>query len=112
VLDVEERLGAIDRERFDLVDIALALVIAAPGVAFGILVSENRPGRLQHRFRNVIIRPDQPDRIDLVALFLFYEVKNFRISSLEFVHTAPPLPLFDEPTVAPATRQNWERVVI
>jgi hypothetical protein len=41
VFDLEQRLRAVHCERFDLIDVALAFVVAASGVALGIFVGEN-----------------------------------------------------------------------
>ena len=68
VLGAEQRLGALDRERLDLVDDLLALVVALARVALGVLVREHRAGRLEHRARDVVLRRDQPDRVALAAV--------------------------------------------
>src|SRR5208337_1319644 len=106
VIDFEQRSGPLYRYRLDLIDVALALVVTASRVAFGIFVGENRSGRFKHRFGNVVLRRNQSDRIDLVPLFILDEPINLRVSSLEFVHTAPPLPSSNEPIGADATTQK------
>ncbi len=48
VLHPEQRLRPVDRDRLDLVDELLALVVAPPGIPLGVLVRQQRPGRLEH----------------------------------------------------------------
>jgi hypothetical protein len=65
VLDAEQRLGPLDRQRLDLVDHLLALVVALARVALGVLVRQHRPGRLEHRGGDVVLRRDQAHRVAL-----------------------------------------------
>ncbi len=65
VLHAEQRLGPLDRQRLDLVDHLLALVVALAGVALGVLVGQHRPGRLEHRGGDVVLRRDQAHRVAL-----------------------------------------------
>ena len=70
VLDPEQARRPLDRERLELVDDLLALVVAAARVALGVLVREDAAHRLEHRARDVVLRRDQADRrrlpLDLV----------------------------------------------
>ena len=60
---LEHLLGALDRQRLDLVDVLAAAVVAVAGIALGVLVGEHRAGRLQHRARHHVLRCDQLDLI-------------------------------------------------
>ena len=62
---LEQLLGALDRQRLRLVDVLAAAVVAVAGIAFGVLVGENRADRLQHGARDDVLRRDQ---LDLVLL--------------------------------------------
>jgi len=86
VLDAEKFFRAVDCEVFYLIDVALALVVAAAGIAFGVFVLQDRTARFEHRFRRVIFRWDKADGIDFVSLFRLYQIVNLGISSPEFVH--------------------------
>ncbi len=70
VVDGEELLGALDRQRLDRVDILLPLVVALARVALGVLVGEHRPGGFEDRARDVVLRRDQPDLFGLPALLV------------------------------------------
>ena len=49
VLGVEQRLGALDGDRLDLVDDLVAAVVPLAGVALRVLVGEHRADGAQHR---------------------------------------------------------------
>ena len=57
-LGAEERLGARDRELLGDVDDLAAAVVAATGVALGVLVGKNGALRLQHRDGNEVLGGD------------------------------------------------------
>ena len=61
-------LRALDRQRLDLVDDLLALVVALARVALGVLVGEHRAGRLEHGRRDVVLRRDQAHRVALALV--------------------------------------------
>ncbi len=65
VLHAEQFLRALDRERLDLIDVFLALVVALAGIALGVLVVEDRAGRFHHGRRRVVLGRDQPDELVL-----------------------------------------------
>ena len=64
---VEQALGAIDGQLLDHVDILAAAVIAPSGIAFGILVGEQRACRVEHGLGDDVLGSDQ---LDLVLLAL------------------------------------------
>jgi len=73
-LDIGERafkkpLGTIDRQRFNVVDKLAPAVIAAPGIALGVFVGQNRTLSLQHRPRDDVLAGDQFD-LPLLAILL------------------------------------------
>ncbi len=57
-LGAEERLDAVDRDLLDHVDVLAAAVVAAPGVALGVLVGENGALGLHDRRRGEVLRGD------------------------------------------------------
>ena len=73
VLGAEQRLGALDGERFDAVGELLAAVVAAPGIALGVLVGEHAAvGRVDLRERVVL----GWDQLDAIALPLFFALQG------------------------------------
>ena len=58
VLGAEERLGPIDRQLLGDVDLLAAAVVAAAGVALGVLVGQHRARRVEHRLRHEVLRGD------------------------------------------------------
>ena len=61
VLHAEQALRALDRERLDLIDVFLAFVVALAGIAFGVLVVEDRARRFHDGRGRVVLGRDQPD---------------------------------------------------
>ena len=59
VLGAEQLLGALDGQRFGDVHELAAAVVALAGVAFRVLVGQDRTGRLQHRLADEVLRGDQ-----------------------------------------------------
>ena len=59
VLGAEQRLRARDGERFDDVDVLAAAVVAPARIALGVLVREDRAGRLEHGGADEVLRGDQ-----------------------------------------------------
>ena len=59
VLGAEERLGARDGCALDHVDVLAAAVVAAAGIAFGVLVREHRAGRVEDGTADEILGRDQ-----------------------------------------------------
>ena len=51
VLGAEQLLGAVDRQLLGDVDLLAAAVVAAAGVALGVLVGQHRADRVEHRLR-------------------------------------------------------------
>ena len=58
----EQRLDPVDRELLDHVDVLAAAVVAAPGIALGVLVGQHRPLGLHHRHRREVLRGDHLQR--------------------------------------------------
>ena len=69
VLGAEQLLGPIDRQLLGDVDLLAAAVIAASGIALGVLVGEHRAGRVEHRLGDEVLRGDHLQRA-LLALEL------------------------------------------
>ncbi len=83
VLGAEQSFGTLDRERFDAVRELLATVVAAPGVALGILVGEHAAvGRVDLR-ECVVLGRDQLDAIALSLLFALQGGIHVGIGSLD-----------------------------
>ncbi len=59
VLGAEELLGAVDGEALDHVDELAAAVVAAAGVALGVLVRHHAAGGFQHGAADEVLRRDQ-----------------------------------------------------
>ena len=68
VLDAEQRLRALRRERLDSVDDQVSLVVAPRRVALRVLVREDGPGRGEHGGRDVVLGRDQAERVVLSRL--------------------------------------------
>ena len=68
-LGVEHFLGPFDRELLDHVDKFATAVITLAGIAFGVLVREPRPLRLEHRQARVVFGGDELD-VRLLPLVL------------------------------------------
>ena len=62
VIGTEERDEATTRQVLDFVDDLIAAVVAAAGVALGVLVGEDRTGRGEHGRRGEVLTGDQLDR--------------------------------------------------
>ena len=69
VIRMEQRLGALDGERFHHVHIRAAAVVPLAGIALGILVRQHAAHRRHHRRRGEVFRGDQL-QIALLALQL------------------------------------------
>jgi hypothetical protein len=80
VVDAEQRLGPLDRERLDLVDELLALVVALAGVALGVLVGEDRAARFEHRLGDVVFRGDHAQLVVLALGLALDEAGELRVS--------------------------------
>ena len=71
----EQRLGPLDRELFGDVDLFAAAVVAATGVALGVLVREHRALRLQDRDGHEVLGRDH---LEVSALALQLAVEHLR----------------------------------
>ena len=83
VLGAEERLRPVDRELLDLVDDLAATVVAAPGVALGVLVRRDAPDRLEHGRPGEVLRSDQLDRAPLALELAPDQLDEVRIDVRE-----------------------------
>ena len=61
-LGAEQRLDPVDGQLLDDVDVLAAAVVAAAGVALGVLVGQHRALRLHHRDRGEVLRGDHLQR--------------------------------------------------
>jgi hypothetical protein len=91
VLDAEQGLRPVDRQRLDPVDVLLALVVALPGVALGVLVLQHRAGRLQHGGGDVVLTGDQPQGVRLQLLLGRDQGGEFGVCLLKRAHGGPVL---------------------
>ncbi len=66
----EQALGALDREGLDDVDELAAAVVAATGVALGVLVGEHRALRFEHGARNEVLARDHLEGVALAGELL------------------------------------------
>ena len=62
VLGAEQLLGAVDRQLLGDVDLLAAAVVAAAGVALGVLVGQHRADRVEHRLGHEVLRGDHLQR--------------------------------------------------
>ena len=83
VVDPEHGLGALDRQRLDLVDHLLALVVALARVALGVFVRQHRAGGLENGLRDVVFRCDEPTLSAWSCLFGAHERGDFRVGLVE-----------------------------
>ena len=79
VLGAEELLGAVAGQVLHHVHELAAAVVALAGIAFGVLVGEDRARGLQHRLADEVLRGDQLQPFMLAALFVFDGLRNLRI---------------------------------
>ena len=59
VIGAEEILAALDREILGLVNLGAAAVVAAAGIALGILIGQGRAERREHAWAGEILAGDQ-----------------------------------------------------
>ena len=79
VLGAEELLGAVAGQVLDHVGELASAVIALAGIAFGVLVGEDRACRFQHGFADKVLRGDQLQAFVLAALFVLDSLRDLRI---------------------------------
>ena len=82
VLRAEQLLRAVDRELLDLVDHLAAAVVAAAGIALGVLVRRHRADGLEHGGPREVLGGDQ---LDLPALALELVAEQARDLGVELV---------------------------
>lgn len=83
----EELLRTRDRELFDDVNVLAAAVVAAAGVALGVLVGEHRPLRREHRGRGVVFAGDQLDVRFLTGALRFNGGEDLGVLRFDHVGT-------------------------
>ncbi len=84
VVGSEELLRAFDRERLDLVDsLASAAVIAAAGIALGVLVGEKGAQRLEDRGAREVLRGNELESLGLAPVLLADQVGDLGILAVE-----------------------------
>ena len=86
VLDAEQRAGTLHRQRLDVVDDRVALVVAPRRIALGVLVREHRTARGQDGGRDVVLRRDQAQRVVLARRLGGDQLRDARIGGFEDVH--------------------------
>ena len=79
MLGAEQGFGAFDRQTFQNVYHFLAFVIAAVGIAFGILVGKGRAGGFQNGFGNVVFRSDEPYDVLLAQRLFGEQFRDLRV---------------------------------
>src|SRR5215472_5844336 len=80
MLGAEEFLGAIARQVLDHVDKLAAAIVAAAGIAFGVLVGEDAAGGFENSFGSEIFARNELD-LRVLALGLMADgVVNFRVN--------------------------------
>jgi len=79
VVATEEGCGSVDGELFDGVHVFAATVVAAAGIAFGVLVGEDGSGGLEDGGADVVFRGDKLDGVSLAGLFGAETFPDFRI---------------------------------
>ncbi len=80
VLGAEELLGAVARQVLHHVGEFASAVIPFAGIAFGVLVGEDRAGRFQHGLAHKVLRGDQLQAFVLAALFVLDGLRDLRIN--------------------------------
>src|SRR5271157_1142458 len=80
VLRPKQLLGAIARQVLDHIGEFASAVIALAGIAFGVLVGEDRACRFKHGFAHKVFRGDQLQAFVLAPLFVFDRQRNVRIN--------------------------------
>ena len=79
VLGAEQRLRAIDRERFGDVDELAAAVVALAWIAFGVLVRQHRACRFEDGAADEVFRRDQFEAVVLPALLVAHGLRDLGI---------------------------------
>ena len=87
VLGAEELLGAVDRDRLDLVDDLAPAVVAPPRIALRVLVRRHRSDRLEHARPGEVLGGDQ---LDLAALALELLAEQTGDLGVELGEPRPP----------------------
>jgi len=83
VLSAKERLGALDRQRFDPVDILGPAVIAFAWIPLGVLVVQQGAQRLQHRRARDVLGWNQLEGVLLPLEFVADRGTDLRIDGID-----------------------------
>ena len=83
VLGAEQRLGAVDGELLDDVDVLAAAVVALARVALGVLVGEDGALRLEDRLRDEVLRRDHLQRRLLAAQLGVHRLGDLGVDLVE-----------------------------
>src|SRR6266852_1014952 len=93
MIRAEDLLGALDRQRLDYVHVLAAPVVAATGIALGVLVGHERALRGQDRRAGEVLRRDQQNLFALAAALLPDSLVDLGIGRLQRVgHGCVSLP--------------------
>ena len=79
VLGAEQALGPVDRQLLGDVDVLAAAVVAAPGVALGVLVGEHAADRLQDGAGNEVLGRDHLEVVALAAQLELQHLGDLRV---------------------------------
>ena len=79
VVGAEQRLGAVDRELLGDVDPLAAAVVALAGQALGVLVGEDRAGRLEDRARHEVLGGDHLERVLLALELVLQRIRDLGV---------------------------------
>ena len=91
VIGAEQRLGAVDGQLLDLVDILAATVITLARITFGVLVGQAAALRFHHPLAAVVFRGDQLDVLFLTAFFLIDRREQLVVVTLNLILLAEHL---------------------
>jgi hypothetical protein len=79
VIGAEERLGTRDGQRLGHVHELAAAVVAAAGIALGVLVGEHRAGGFENRLADEVLGRNQLEPFRLTFLFVGDRACDFRV---------------------------------
>src|SRR5205807_2717246 len=83
VVHAEQRLRPVPRDRLDLIDELLALVVTAARITLRVLVGQHAARRLEHGHRHVVLRRDEPGLLVLPPGLVVDEPGDLRVGGLD-----------------------------
>ncbi len=91
VLRTEQPLRAVDRQALGLVDVLAAAVVAAPGIAFGVLIGHHGGRRFAHGAARVVLGRDQLEIVQLARFLAADGRRHLRVlrcdlTGLQYLH--------------------------